>query len=49
MRKWIQTVLTIFISLVVFIVPVKADIGPKPSVNLKFFPVGIWEKGTRTP
>lgn len=36
MRKWIQTVLTIFISLVVFIVPVKADIGPKPSVNLTF-------------
>ena len=36
MRKWIRTVLTIFISLVVFIVPVKADIGPKPSVHLTF-------------
>ena len=36
MRKWIQTVVAIFISLVVFIMPVKADMGPKPSVNLTF-------------
>lgn len=36
MRKWIQTVVAIFISLVVFIMPVKADMGPKPSVNITF-------------
>lgn len=36
MRRLVQTLLSIFITVLVFIVPVHGDMGPKPSVNLTF-------------